>query len=56
MTRTGTFLIAKVKGTQVYLNEDGSKSKLRKAHITRLKIKHYFSDLEIQDAKNEGKK
>lgn len=28
----------------------------RKAQITRSKIKHHFTDSEIQDAKNEGKK
>ena len=32
-----------------------SASVLRKAHITRSKIKHQFSDSEIQDAKNEGR-
>jgi plasmid stability protein len=33
-----------------------SASMLRKAQITRSKIKHHFSDSEIQDAKNEGRK
>ncbi|MGR3319805.1 MAG: FitA-like ribbon-helix-helix domain-containing protein [Candidatus Anammoxibacter sp.] len=33
-----------------------SVSLLRKAQITRSKIKHHFPDSEIQDAKNEGRR
>ena len=40
----------------VKVSKIDSASLLRKAEITRSKIKHYFSDSEIKDAKNEGRK
>lgn len=43
------------KYLKISKNESVS-SMLNKAQITRSKIKHHFSDSEIQCAKNEGRK